>query len=570
MSSLWSETVSRIASGAMSVLLVGCSAVPIVPRVASAQESFDSQDSQLFYELLVSELAIRRGELEVAAEGYLSATKRTDDPRVAERATQLAIYYRDWPRAESVAKRWLSLNPEATAAYQSLAQIQLRQSDQAGAVEAFSGWIDASDDRDSTLRTINDQLGQERDPQFANNISTELSELYPDEALIHAGAANRALAAGLRSAALASAEEALKLDSTLVDAYLIKAQVQIIEGQSQSALVTLQNAVDAQPDSLPLHIGFAQLLVDNESYDRAGPILDRAGELSQGDSDTWLSLGLLALQSARYNQAKKFLDGVLVDDPLNERANHFLGRIADTQQDSEAAIAYFDAVPQGEFFINSRLRSAELTGELGDVDGALTRLRELRSLAVDTDIKIELISSESRILQQADQGDKAIAVLTDGLETYPSNTALLFNRALAGERNGHDEILEKDMAAILELEPDNAYALNALGYHYVVRNKRLDDAAKHLERASSLEPEDAAIMDSLGWLRFRQGKLEAAHKLLTEAYTLLPDAEIAAHLGEVLWEMGDESAAREVWDKALADEPTHEVLNAVINRFNEK
>jgi len=570
MSSLWSETVSRIASGAMSVLLVGCSAVPIVPRVASAQESFDSQDSQLFYELLVSELAIRRGELEVAAEGYLSATKRTDDPRVAERATQLAIYYGDWPRAESVAKRWLSLDPEATAAYQSLAQIQLRQSDQAGAVEAFSGWIDASDDRDSTLRTINDQLGQERDPQFANNISTELSELYPDEALIHAGAANRALAAGLRSAALASAEEALKLDSTLVDAYLIKAQVQIIEGQSQSALVTLQNAVDAQPDSLPLHIGFAQLLVDNESYDRAGPILDRAGELSQGDSDTWLSLGLLALQSARYNQAKKFLDGVLVDDPLNERANHFLGRIADTQQDSEAAIAYFDAVPQGEFFINSRLRSAELTGELGDVDGALTRLRELRSLAVDTDMKIELISSESRILQQADQGDKAIAVLTDGLETYPSNTALLFNRALAGERNGHDEILEEDMAAILELEPDNAYALNALGYHYVVRNKRLDDAAKHLERASSLEPEDAAIMDSLGWLRFRQGKLEAAHKLLTEAYTLLPDAEIAAHLGEVLWEMGDESAAREVWDKALADEPTHEVLNAVINRFNEK
>jgi len=570
MSSLWSETVSRIASGAMSVLLVGCSAVPIVPRVASAQESFDSQDSQLFYELLVSELAIRRGELEVAAEGYLSATKRTDDPRVAERATQLAVYYGDWPRAESVAKRWLSLDPEATAAYQSLAQIQLRQSDQAGAVEAFSGWIDASDDRDSTLRTINDQLGQERDPQFANNISTELSELYPDEALIHAGAANRALAAGLRSAALASAEEALKLDSTLVDAYLIKAQVQIIEGQSQSALVTLQNAVDAQPDSLPLHIGFAQLLVDNESYDRAGPILDRAGELSQGDSDTWLSLGLLALQSARYNQAKKFLDGVLVDDPLNERANHFLGRIADTQQDSEAAIAYFDAVPQGEFFINSRLRSAELTGELGDVDGALTRLRELRSLAVDTDMKIELISSESRILQQADQGDKAIAVLTDGLETYPSNTALLFNRALAGERNGHDEILEEDMAAILELEPDNAYALNALGYHYVVRNKRLDDAAKHLERASSLEPEDAAIMDSLGWLRFRQGKLEAAHKLLTEAYTLLPDAEIAAHLGEVLWEMGDESAAREVWDKALADEPTHEVLNAVINRFNEK
>jgi len=567
MSSQWSESVSRIVSGAMFALAMTCCAAVVVPRTASAQQSYDAQDAQLMYELLVAELAIRRGELAVAAEGYLSATKRTSDPRVAERATQLAVYYQDWDRAEAVAHRWLSLDPSALAAHETLAQIHLRQSDQAGAVQAFSNWIDASEDPAATFQAINSQLAREREPQLAYSVSIELSEKYPDQPLAHLGTAGMALAAGDRDGSLKSAEQALQLDAELVDAYLLKAQVQILQGQSPAALNTLQNAVDTQPDSLPLHIGFAQLLVDSEMYDRAGPALDRAGELSKGDSDTWLSLGLLSLQAIRYDQAKTFLDGVLVDDPLNESANFYLGRIADTQHDHSSAIDYFDAVPQGEFFVSARLRAAELTAESGDINDALERLRELGPLAENTNVKVELISSESRILQEADRGDEAIDVLTQGLQTYPGNTSLLYSRALAGERNGRDDLLEDDLTTILELEPDNAHALNALGYHFAVHNKRLDEAASHLERASALEPDDAAIMDSLGWLRFRQGKLAEAKELLTQAYAIFPDAEIAAHLGEVLWVMGDESAARAVWDKALADEPNHAVLKAVMLRF---
>lgn len=570
MRSQWSESISQIASGVMFSLLVGCSAVPMVPRTASAQQFFDSQDSQLMYEILVAELAIRRGELAVAAEGYLSATGRTDDPRVAERATQLAVYYQDWARAEATAKRWLSLDPTAYSAFETLAQIHLRQGDQAGAVDAFSGWVDASENPKATFQAINAQLAREPEPRLAYRVAFELSEQFPDQAQAHLGRAGRALAAGQREAALESAERALQLDPDLVDAYLLKAQVQIIQGQSPDALDTLQNAVNTQPDSLPLHIGFAQLLVDSELYDRAGPILDKAGELSQRDADTWLRLGLLSLQAIRYDQAKKFLDGVLLDDPLNERANLYLGRIADTRHDHEAAIAYFDAVPQGEFFVMARLRAAELTAESGDINDGLERLRELGPMAESADIKVELISSESRILQQADRGDEAIEVLTSGLKTYPQNTSLLYNRALAGERNGRDELLEDDLAAILKLEPDNAHALNALGYHLVVNNKRLNDAAKYLERASELEPNDAAIMDSLGWLRFREGKLSEAKELLIQAYAIFPDAEIAAHLGEVLWLMGDEVAARDVWEKALADEPNHDILKAVMHRFVKK
>lgn len=591
MSSQWSDRTSRVLSSGLFILLVGCSTVPLVPRIASAQadsradtqpgtqpgteggeqaDTFSSEDSQLMYELLVSELAIRRGELAVAAEGYLRATERTDDPRVAERATQLAVYYQDWEQAITTAKRWLLLDPDAVSAYETLAQIQLRQMDQAGAVDTFKNWIEASNDKAATFQSINALLSQEREPQFAFDVSTEFTQYYPDEPLTHIGRANLALSSGNTDDALQSAEKALVLDPASVDASLIKAQVQIVQGEPSAALETLEAAVSLQPDSFALHIGFAQLLVDSELYDRAGPVLDRAGELSEGDSDTWLRLGLLSLQSIRYEQAQKFLEGVLADDPLNERANVYLARIADTRHDNAAAIAYFDAVPDGEFYITSRLRAAELAAESGDIDGGIERLRELATSASDPAVKVELISSESRILQQADRGDEAIAVLNTGLETYPDNTSLLYSRALAGERVGRDQIFEDDLATILSIDPDNAHALNALGYHFAVNNKRLSEAAAHLERASELEPNDAAIMDSLGWLRFRQGKLEAAKDLLTQAYAIFPDAEIAAHLGEVLWAMGDESAARSVWAKALASEPDHEVLNAVMSRFVEK
>ncbi len=566
----WSEIVSRIASGAMFTLLIGCSTVPLVPRTASAQPAFSSDDSQLMYELLVSELAIRRGELDIAAEGYLSATKRTDDPRVAERATQLALYYQDWARAETAAQRWLTLDSGAVAAFETLAQIQLRQMDKAGAIEAFTQWLDASEDKSAAFETINTLLLRDPQQSFSYDLSTELTQLYPKQAQAHIGRAGLALAAGDQTVALEAADTALTLDSKSVEASLLKAQVLIDQGQSPDALDTLQTAVSEQPDSLPLHLGFAQLLVDSSLYDRAGPVLDRAGELSEGEPDTWLRLGLLSLQAVRYDQAQLFLEGVLIDDPLNERANFYLGRIFDTRHDNETAIRYFDAVPQGEFYITARIRAAELTAESGNLNDGLERIRELGPLALEPSRKIQLLSAESRLLQEADRGDEALAILNEGLKTYPGNTALLYSRALAGERNGNNQIMEDDLATIIEMEPNNAQALNALGYHLAVNNKRLDDAQIYLELATKLEPDDAAIMDSLGWLRFRQGRLEEAKELLTDAYAIFPDAEIAAHLGEVLWMQGDETAARRVWSKALEDEPNHKVLNAVLNRFGEK
>ena len=567
MHSILSGFVHRLATTTAMVFLVGCTTVPIGPRLAHAQPAVTHEESQLFYELLVSELAIRRGELAIAAEGYLRATERTDDPRVAERATQLAVYYQDWDAAEKTAKRWLTLDPDGVGAHESLGQIHLRQGNTADAAEAFALWIDSADDQTVTFDLVNQVLERDPDRMMAYDVAELLAQRFPDVALAHIGAARMALSLGERDAALDAANKALALDSQSVDAALIKAQVQISKGDAPDAIDTLQVAVSAQPDSLPLHMGFAQLLVESDLYDRAGPVMERASELSVGDSDTWLRLGLLALTAERNDQAQRYLMGVLNDDPYNERAHFYLARIADRGHDYESAIHHYDSVPEGEFFITSKVRAAELTADRGDVDDGIERLRELSPMSADPSMKVQLITAESRILRNADRGEEAVGVLSAGLEQYPADSGLLYARALAAESNGDNQQMEDDLAQLLTAEPDNAHALNALGYHLVVNNKRLDDAQTYLEKAIALQPDDAAITDSLGWLRFRQGRLAEAKELLNQAYAIFPDGEIAAHLGEVLWMMGDTNEARSVWNKALESEPDHKVLNEVVDRF---
>jgi len=445
----------------------------------------------------------------------------------------------------------------------------MRQGKQGEAVEAFTRWLQANELSDNTFAAISIALQRDPDMDLAFSVAQDLSVRFPDNPTAHVGEARLALAINQREFALQAADKALAIDAKLVEALLVKAQVQISMGQSPSAVATLQTAVTEQPDSMHLHMGFAQLLIDSGLYDRAGPILQRTAELSEGDADTWLRLGLLSLTARRYEQAETYLTGVLKDDPYNDRAQFYLGRLADRQRDSDTAIAFYDAVPQGEFFLPARIRAAELSADSGNVTAGLERIRELSPLTTDPATKVQLVSAESRILQNADRHNEAVEVLTAGLESYPANSELLYARALAAEAIGNDTQFEKDLGQLLDADPDNAHALNALGYHLVVHNTRLAEAQLHLERAASLEPEDAAIMDSLGWLRFRQGRLDESKTLLQQAYALFPDAEIAAHLGEVLWMVGEEQGARDLWNKALIDAPDHKVLNDVVNRFIE-
>jgi len=178
-----------------------------------------------------------------------------------------------------------------------------------------------------------------------------------------------------------------------------------------------------------------------------------------------------------------------------------------------------------------------------------------------------LLTAESRMLQNADQSGEAVNVLSDGLSRFPDNSDLLYARALAADAAGNPSMMLEDLNKLLELEPDNAHALNALGYHFADKNIELDRAEELLIKANDLLPGDAAIMDSLGWLRYRQGDFPEAEKWLSEAYAVYPDSEIAAHLSEVLWLHGKEEEARQLLEDALQDDPEDDNLLRVMQKF---
>jgi len=171
------------------------------------------------------------------------------------------------------------------------------------------------------------------------------------------------------------------------------------------------------------------------------------------------------------------------------------------------------------------------------------------------------------LLSQADRWEEAYETLSEGVETWPNDDDLRYSRALIADHNGKADVFTADLLTLIARDPDNAHALNALGYHYADNNKNLPEAEALLVKANSLLPEDPAILDSLGWLRFRLNEYDVALALLREAYALFPDAEIASHLGEVLWVSGDEAAARKVWEEALRQNPEDTKLQNVMQRF---
>lgn len=559
------------------IVLVGCAAGPMANR-AIAQEQPNSltaaelsdNRAQLMYEILIAELAGRRGYMDVATETYLQASKRTDDPRIADRATKLAVWGRQWDLAQEAANRWLELDPESTEARELLAQVLMRSDQPEGAaLDEFANLVESSEDRGAVLKDIFILLSREEDRPAALATLKGLQSRFPDEVESHLGVARFLLQQNDRDAAMTAIDQALEVSPQHGEALLTKAQMLSDSGKPAEGLGDIKIALDKDPDNINLRVGYARLLADVGQYTEANEQLEYLFENAQDNSDVLLSIGLLALDSKRTDAAQRYLEALLDTGDHRDQANYYLARIDDQKQAFADAIKHYESVGEGELYLSSQLRSAELYAASGQLDIGVERVRSLSALLPDPSMQPMLITTESRMLQDAGRDADAVGVLSDGLKKYPQSGELLYARALAADRAGDTETLMSDLETLIVAEPDNANALNALGYFLADDNQRLDEAETHLEKAMRLKPNDPAIMDSMGWLRFRQGDSDAAKSLLERAYKLLPDAEIAAHLGEVLWVSGDKVAAKSVWDKALLDQPEHDKLVSTVERLTQ-
>ena len=246
-------------------------------------------------------------------------------------------------------------------------------------------------------------------------------------------------------------------------------------------------------------------------------------------------------------------------------ARLYLGQIAeDTKRHSEAA-DWYRQVTEGEQYLPAQIRLATALFKGGDLAAARNALQT--ATPDNPQQRVQLQLAESQLLRDANRPQEAYEFIERALANEPNNIELLYDFAMVAEKLDRVDVMEANLRKVIGINPKHAHAHNALGYSLAERNVRLDEARKLIEQALELIPNDYYIIDSLGWVLYRQGDLAGARRELERAFKGRPDAEIAAHLGEVIWMMGDRASAEKLWREALALTPDNDVLKKTLARF---
>jgi len=302
-------------------------------------------------------------------------------------------------------------------------------------------------------------------------------------------------------------------------------------------------------------------------YEKARIEFEKLHRAAPDDVELLYTLGLLSLESQRLDDAEKYM---LILVEMNQRegeAQYYLGRVSEGQGRHDKAIEWYRQVHIGEYMFDAKLRIANLLGETGHFDEAYEHLGAMLKGSQSNGSLVRIYLTEGELLRAQKRYQDAIEVYNSALDIVPRNSDILYARALTAEKIGRLDILEADIHTILKTEPNNAHALNALGFTLADQTDRYEEAYGYLKRAIEIMPDDPAIIDSFGWINYRLGNYEEAIRLLRNALSRFDDGEIAAHLGEVLWASGRQVEAEEVWKKALKKSPDNSTLQDVMGRF---
>ncbi len=511
-------------------------------------ESFSDDRSEYVFRILLGELAGRRGMADVAFEQYLVLSQALDDPLVSERAVRIGLFTRRYRDLLPAAERWVELDPENVGAQRALALVLVELRETSRAAELFAEWLgDAPDDPDR-FSAVTGVLQRAEDNAVVLAVLAQLADRYGDSALIQHAYALSALRSGDTATSMKAVDRALAIRDDWPEAWLLKSQVLMDQGRTDEASRLLRQVSEQRPDDVRLGLAYVRLLLEQERLDEARVELRQVVERIPDDSDVLYSAGLLAAQADDMAEAEAYLTRAL-EGKRRLDAYFELGRIAEQSEQYGKAMERYSQVTEGERVMDARVRTGHVMVLMGRYESARAHFVALRRDNPGTAVSLYLAESES--LREAEQIQRSYDVLDVALDAYPGNHDLLYARALMAERLGRLTVLERDLSAILETDPDNAHALNALGYTLADRTERYDEALKYIQRAHKLMPDDAAILDSMGWVLYRLKRFDEALSYLQRAYDANPDEEIAAHLGEVLWVSGNRQRAMDVWNSEL-------------------
>jgi len=534
----------------------------------------DTPAPQSFY-TVTAEIALERHHPRVAALQYAAATENDPDAGLLQRAAQVAADCLQPTVAEQVAARWIKAEPHSVEAHRAAARaaLALYKIDQATAHYHFV-LINSSIGTDAELAALETELGSSDNVYGARQVADRLAALFPPSLGLLRVQGATALRADDPAAAVHSLTAALALPAESAhegdpaarrELSQSLARARILSGDIEGPLAEARTAVEHE-DSPANALDYSLLLMAAQREETAVRQLEILAKNAEYAPVALRLLGLIEFQRGHLEAATARFAELLQTDKYLDDAFYYLGLIADRSDDPEHALRLYAQVQSGENALPALLRAARLL----QTHGAAAASEELLDrLVEDEPLRApEILAARARIYADANDFPRALAVLEQGIIDYPDNVDLRYAVASTEEDSGQVSAALRELTQLMQGRPDDPAALNALGYTLADHSRDLARARKLIERAYAASPKNAAILDSLGWVLFREGHALEAENHLRAAYEDDRGGDIAAHLGEVLWKLGKPADAEQIWAQAGAVDRENRLLKETRHRLN--
>src|SRR5437899_1498262 len=584
----------RLLAAMAFAVFAGCAATPPAAAVEEVQDESDADapaseaqalapeavdrsalpnqelTENLLYEFLLAEIAIQRGNATLSAQAYVDLAKRTRDPRIARVATKFAASTaRSNNAAIDAATVWHETEPGSTRALEAHAGLLVAAGRYDEALPNLKKLLTGSaNDPANGFTQLTRTLANAQDKQAALKLVRSLAADYPKLAEAHFAVARAAVNAGDERVALEEARKAGQLRPDWDAAVLLEAQL-LQKASADQAASLLGGYLKKYPAARETRLAYARLLVAQKRFGEARAEFQKLMAGVPDSTDAAFAVALLSLQLKDYDAAEKYLRS-LIESPYRDKdgVRLYLGQVAEERKNLPEALRWYGEVGEGEQYVQAQIRYAQVLAKQGKLDEARGRLQE--AAAKNSQQRVQLILAEAQLLRDANQPKTAFDLVGQALDRVPNNPELLYDYAMLAEKIERVDVLEASLRKLIEIRPEHAHAYNALGYSLADRNQRLPEARELIEKALQLAPEDSFIIDSMGWVLYRMGNLKDSLGYLRRAFAGRPDPEIAAHLGEVLWAMGERAEAERVWGDATRESPDNETLANTTKRFRRR
>lgn len=533
----------------------------VEPAVAEPPERAFPAES--VYPLLVAEFAIRRQDYQTALNNYLEQSSILEDSGVASHTTHLAQFMQKDAQALRAAQLWLEQEPDNLEAHNTAATLLARSRRPVQALPHMSFVARSGKQANFPLLLQGfDQIAATDQSQLVQGLNELALEFPEDPALL--------LTLALVNTEFKQYEQALgRLDSLFKiepyqhQALLLEARI-LTKTEAKKPFARIKRTLKTNPEDSRLRLEFARLLT-NIDIDAAREQFEVLSLQSPDDADLLLSLALINREIGDNVVAVTYLEQILATGKRTDEAHYYLGRIAEEDKQLQQALANYMQIGDSRQYLAANQRIGQILVSEGQLEDSHSWFLQQRQRVPSR--SEQLFGIEAEVLSSEGALQASLEVLNAGIDAYPDSASLRYARSMLGQQQSDIAMMEADLRAILARDPNNATALNALGYTLADQTDRLNEAHSLISRALELDPAEPAILDSMGWVLFRKGEMDQSIDYLTRAYAAFPDPEVAAHLGEVLWMNGDTEKARQIWQGALLKAPNHSVLRETLLRL---